>query len=200
MRDSKEHILKTAFRLFLQKNFKEVTMNEIVTATELSKGAFYHYFKSKEQLFTEVINTFYFNKMVIDYGKLCNDSLWEFYHEYIEQIKIFVKESKAYLNYKDPRANVNYLTMMFDALKLFPGFRDRVREEQKKELDAWTAIIKKSREKGEFSSPMSDKQIAGIFIYTDEGIGLHLLLNGELGSADNEMLTLWNNFYKELKK
>ena len=52
---SKEHILITAFSLFLQKSFKEVTMKEIVKETGLSKGAFYHYFESKEQLFLELL-------------------------------------------------------------------------------------------------------------------------------------------------
>ena len=54
MNESKEHIITVASKLFLQKNFKEVTMKEIVDKTGLSKGAFYHYFESKEQLFLEV--------------------------------------------------------------------------------------------------------------------------------------------------
>ncbi|MGD8401904.1 MAG: TetR/AcrR family transcriptional regulator, partial [Bacillota bacterium] len=56
--DSKKHIIDVSFGLFLQKSFKEVTMQEIVAKTGMSKGAFYHYFESKEQLFLEVINHF----------------------------------------------------------------------------------------------------------------------------------------------
>ncbi|MFH0989670.1 MAG: helix-turn-helix domain-containing protein [bacterium] len=82
MSDSKEHILKASFCLFLHKSFKEVTMNEIVKAIGLSRGAFYHYFESKEQLFVEVINTFFFEKMMIDYSRLSQNSLWDnFYKE-----------------------------------------------------------------------------------------------------------------------
>jgi len=44
MSDTKTHILMVSLKLFLQKNFKEVTMKEIVKETGLSKGAFYHYF------------------------------------------------------------------------------------------------------------------------------------------------------------
>ena len=53
---TKEHILNVCTHLFLQKGFKEVTMKEIVEKTGMSKGAIYHYFNSKEQLFLEVIN------------------------------------------------------------------------------------------------------------------------------------------------
>ena len=199
MGDSKEHILRTSFSLFLHKSFKEVTISEIVTVTGLSKGAFYHYFESKEQLFIEVINTFYFKKMVIDFDTLSKNSLWDFYHEYVKQLKKTADNFKEYMNSSDTESNINYLIMMFDALKLFPGFGDKIHELQKKELDAWTSIINRSRMNGEFSSPMSDDQIARMFVYSNDGISLHLLLNGDLNTFDQEMLALWDNFYKELK-
>ena len=64
MNQTKEHIITVACELFLQKSFKEVTMKEIVKQTGLSKGAFYHYFESKEQLFQEVLDFFLNNVMV----------------------------------------------------------------------------------------------------------------------------------------
>lgn len=198
MSETKEFILKTAFSLFIQKSFKEVTMNEIVKATGLSKGAFYHYFESKEKLFIEVINSFYFDKMVFDYAKLNHNSLREFYLDYINEVKQLIQNFKMFLNYEDAGTNINYITLMFDALKLFPGFRDRVKEEQKKELNAWTSVIKNARDKKEFCSPMSDEQIARMFIYSNDGIGLYLLLNGNFDNAHSEMLNLWDNFYKEI--
>jgi hypothetical protein len=89
--------------------------------------------------------------------------------------------------------------MMFDALALFPGFRDKLREARQNELAAWMTVITKSRGNREFSSPMSDAQIAKMFIYSNGGISLHLLLDGGLDAVDHEMLTLWDNFYRELK-
>jgi AcrR family transcriptional regulator len=196
MSNTRENILKTSFSLFLQKSFKEVTMNEIVTASGLSKGAFYHHFQSKEQLFVEVINSFFFDHMVIDYEKLSKNSLWDFYHDYAQLLK---KTLTAFKDYTDTKANINILTLMFDALNLFPGFREKLREAQRKELDAWASIVAKARRNGEFKSPMSDEQIARMFIYSNDGIGLHLLLNGKMETADQEMIKLWDNFYWELK-
>lgn len=196
MTNTRNIILKTSFSLFLQKSFKEVTMNEIVNASGLSKGAFYHHFQSKEQLFVEVINSFFFDHMVIDYEKLNKNSLWDFYHDYAQLLK---KTLMAFKEFTDTKANINILTLMFDALNLFPGFRDKLREAQQKELDAWTSIVAKARANGEFESPMSDEQIARMFIYSNDGIGLHLLLNGNMETADQEMLKLWDNFYMEVK-
>ena len=55
MSPTKEHIILTSFRLFLQKGYKEVTMSMLVKATGLSKGAFYHYYKSKDEVLDDII-------------------------------------------------------------------------------------------------------------------------------------------------
>jgi TetR/AcrR family transcriptional regulator, transcriptional repressor for nem operon len=196
---SKEHILKTSFCLFLQKSFKEVTMNEIVTASGLSKGAFYHHFQSKEQLFVEVINTFFFGLMIVDYKKLNQNSLREFYHEYAAEIRRTIAASGDLLNICDTNLNLNYLTMMFDAMKLFPGFQEKVRTAQKEELAVWSSVVGRSRANGEFTSPMSDEQIARMFIYSNDGIALHLMLNGNINDVEREMISLWDTFYLEIK-
>lgn len=174
-------------------------MKEILSAAGLSKGAFYHYFQSKEQLFVEVINTFFFDQIIVDYKKLNQNSLWDFYHDYAAQLKKTIIASSQYLNYGDTNASLNYLTLMFDAMKLFPGFQEKVREAQQNELNAWTSVVAKARTNGEFASPMSDEEIARMFIYSNDGIGLHLLLNGNLENLHHEMITLWDNFYREVK-
>lgn len=58
--DSKDNIIKAAFSLFLQKGFKEVTINNIMEVTKLSKGAIYHHFKSKEEIYAATLETYYF--------------------------------------------------------------------------------------------------------------------------------------------
>src|SRR5579863_7181554 len=48
--DTRAGILKVALQLFLQKGYKNVSYQDIVKKSGLSKGAIYHYFKSKEDL------------------------------------------------------------------------------------------------------------------------------------------------------
>lgn len=199
MSESKEQILRTAFNLFARKSFKEVTMKEIVDESGLSKGAVYHYFVSKEQLFIEVINSFFFEKMVVDYSKINHSSLREFYNDYVDYIKKLFTGSMKYFSNSDSRTSLNYITIMFDALKLFPDFQNKIIKMQHDELEAWTEMIKKARDMGEFSSPMTDDQIARMFIYSNDGIALHLMLEGKFEEAFPEMLNLWDNFYKEIK-
>ena len=53
-RDTRIFILETALQLFLQQGYKKVTYLDIMQKTGLSKGAIYHYFKSKEDLLARV--------------------------------------------------------------------------------------------------------------------------------------------------
>ena len=199
MSESREIILKKAFNLFLQKSFRDVTMKEIVNATGLSKGAFYHYFESKEQLYYEIIDKYYLESLVTDFKKFSNDSLWNFYHDYIDFISKAISNFLKELNKSHSEMNIDFITIMFEALRIFPGFRDRLIKMQSDELKAWTKIVRAARKNGEFSSPMTNEQIARFFIYTNDGIALRLLLEGNIEKTKSEMLKLWDNFYTELK-
>ncbi len=59
--NTKESIITTAFQLFLQDGFKEVSVNRIIDHCGISKGAFYHHFKSKDDLYIQVLDRFFFN-------------------------------------------------------------------------------------------------------------------------------------------
>ncbi|MBS0509932.1 MAG: TetR/AcrR family transcriptional regulator [Proteobacteria bacterium] len=47
--DTRQHILDTGNRIIAAKGFSCVGLNELLQASEVPKGSFYHYFKSKER-------------------------------------------------------------------------------------------------------------------------------------------------------
>jgi hypothetical protein len=52
-KDTRERIIQSAWPLFELKGFDNVTVDEIVAAANSSKGSFYHYFSSKDDLLSE---------------------------------------------------------------------------------------------------------------------------------------------------
>jgi AcrR family transcriptional regulator len=56
--DTRTNILKVALLLFLEKGYKNVSYQELVKKTGMSKGAIYHYFASKEELLVAVFDMF----------------------------------------------------------------------------------------------------------------------------------------------
>jgi AcrR family transcriptional regulator len=51
-------LIDVAQRLFLQKGYERTTINDVIEATGLSKGAFYHHFRAKEDLLEAIVQRF----------------------------------------------------------------------------------------------------------------------------------------------
>lgn len=197
--NAKEHILKESLLLFLQKSYKEVTMQELVKKTGLSKGAFYHYFVSKEDLFREILHSFFSAIMSFDFGLLNNQSLFQFYNDYSNKInsmrlKLFESdENHGFLN-------LNFFSLLFDAFKLFPEFKENMEAYHQRELKAWKNAIKNAREKGEIKTPLDDEQIAMIFIFSSDGLTMNLTMSGNMADLSANIKSIWDNFYLAIKK
>ncbi|WP_027419145.1 TetR/AcrR family transcriptional regulator [Crocinitomix catalasitica] len=52
---TKQLIINEAFNLFYENGFKTTSIEKIMKATQLSKGAFYHHYKNKKEIGLEVI-------------------------------------------------------------------------------------------------------------------------------------------------
>lgn len=63
--NTRERLLQAAKTLFSVHGCRTTTIEDIITATGITKGAFYHYFKSKDQLCEMIIE-----RIAADYEKL----------------------------------------------------------------------------------------------------------------------------------
>lgn len=59
---SKQKILLESFKLFVSKSLSDITFSDIEKATNLSRGAILYHFKTKDQIFTEIVNQFILDK------------------------------------------------------------------------------------------------------------------------------------------
>ena len=53
--DTKKYIIETAMRLFQEKGLENINIEDIVKKVGVTRGAFYHYFKSREELIASVM-------------------------------------------------------------------------------------------------------------------------------------------------
>jgi AcrR family transcriptional regulator len=54
--DSRRDILRTAARIFQQRGYEATSMQDVASALNLSKGALYHHFPSKDEILFEIMN------------------------------------------------------------------------------------------------------------------------------------------------
>lgn len=108
MSTNKENIQNVALKLFLAKGYN-VGINEIIEKANTSKGAFYHHYKSKEQLFVEIIERFFFScldefESIESLDLTFEDKILQF----VEMVFIPFKEIKKQFGENNP---VNFLNI-----------------------------------------------------------------------------------------
>lgn len=57
MNDRKQHVVKMAHQLFIDKGFQSTSIQDILDYSGISKGTFYNYFASKNELLMEIFKT-----------------------------------------------------------------------------------------------------------------------------------------------
>ena len=199
MNSTKEHILKTSLLLFLQKSYKEVTMKEIVEKTGLSKGAFYHYFDSKEVLFKKIVELF-LSMGTPQYDTFSKESLQEFYHDYANTLDRSFRELEKMTEGKTEKgAPFNFVMIMFDAFNRFPEFRERELELFRSDLRVWKNAVSAARKRGEIHSGESDENVARLFLYCTDGVFLRFINNDGNKSYKNQIVAAFNTIYSGLR-
>lgn len=196
---TREIILHKAFMLFLHYGYNGMSMLRLQEETGLSRGALYHHFKSKEQLFAEVIENFYIATPTTPVKPLDVSSLYKFYHGYYEHTILVFKTLRESMKEISPENDFSFFTLGLDAMKRYAGFREKMRKINEEIRKIWIYVVKTAREKREIQSEMSDDQIAGCFIYVSEGIGTRFTLEGRGMDAGDELIQLWDSFYNEIK-
>ncbi|NDV58221.1 TetR/AcrR family transcriptional regulator [Bacteroides sp. 519] len=195
MTDSKKQILQTALKLFLKNSYKEVSLRDIVNEVGLTKGAFYHYYGSKDELFEEVVKYFYNNAIIANYSKFPKLSLKEFYKHYLN-----VLQEPDDFDEIEENGGMNIFIFLSDAAKRIPDFLEIHMAQRKKERWAWAEIIETAKRNKEIKTNIKNEELANLFLKISDGI----VMDQAISKEDNTMLLKemerdWDNLYSLLK-
>ncbi|MBN2682617.1 MAG: TetR/AcrR family transcriptional regulator [Bacteroidales bacterium] len=199
MIETREHILNTSLMLFLQKSYKDVTMKEIVDKSGLSKGAFYHYFESKESLFREIVLRF-LSMGKVDYEKFDQNSLKLFYSQYVDYLQKSINELILMFSFTaEEKFNVNFFLIMFEAAARFPEFLKMELENYQKDLKSWITVVANAKKSGEIRSKTNNIDIAKLFLYSNDGVFMRFINNDKSGNYGELLRRNYNAIYENLK-
>ncbi|MDF2615106.1 MAG: hypothetical protein K0S71_2892 [Clostridia bacterium] len=101
----KYELTEIAEKLFIEKGYEETSIEDILKASGLSKGGFYHYFKSKEEVLSESISNLMENSLKELESIIDNDSM-----NALEKLKLFMEKKSELQNNKKEFAK--YLSMI----------------------------------------------------------------------------------------
>jgi len=198
MSDTREHIIQVAGRLFLQSNYDGVSIQDITRLVGMTKGALYHHFTSKEQLFEEVARNLV-GASHTDFSTLPAHSLRSFYTTLVEKARSREDgaQEATLLNSKDFRINV--YNLLWDAVRILPGFRASMEAFNTLEHAAWTQAVQAAIDRGELRGGLDADKLARVFMAVPDGVGITAMLKGGATSVSGEILGLWDALYQSLK-
>lgn len=158
---SKRRILETAFTLFAAYSYPDVSYSLLEKATGISRGSMVYYFKNKEGIFRDVIETF-----VLHLGSLDDvpesdmTSLYKFFNAVVESEK---KAQEFAAAYRIKNLNEASFNISRNALQFMPEFKEHRRNSMMNEYEKWKRVIAASVQSGELRGDIDVDNMARIF-------------------------------------
>ncbi|WP_290772465.1 MULTISPECIES: TetR/AcrR family transcriptional regulator [unclassified Exiguobacterium] len=98
MNPKKKQLLDAAYQLFVEKGYQSTSIQDILEHSNVSKGTFYNYFSSKNELFIDVFNTV-FEKMRIARKEILVGRDVSDYETFIQQGNCYLELMQKYKLY-----------------------------------------------------------------------------------------------------
>lgn len=195
MDNTKEFIIDEAFKLFLQRSYEAVSISDISQAIGLTKGALYHHFKNKEELFVSVIDKYI--RIVAFDAEIDSLRLEEFIQLSIKQTeKIF----RSLFQHSMTFSPINYISLIADAFRHYPGYAEHQGSFINGEIEKTVLVLKNAIASGEIRNDIDPSLVANNFFAINMGLAGNVVRNISVDDAIELLKKQTSEFYKLLKK
>jgi AcrR family transcriptional regulator len=193
--DTREYIIDKSISLFLTNSYEAVSISDISDAIGFTKGALYHHFKNKEELFKAVID-----KCLVIHQIEFNDetgTLLEFSEACLNNAK---QTLQIFFNYVQGFEVINYMSLIADSFRHYPGFANQKIEYTLNETDKIRNILIKSIERGEIRSDIDTLLIAQSYYSIMIGLATPIIQNQSIEQALTNLRGQLDQMYLLLRK
>jgi AcrR family transcriptional regulator len=195
----KSAILKAARKLFFERGFRSVTVENIAKKAELSKGAVYLYFKSKDEIYSQIllsdIDKFH-GKVIglIEDGGSAAEMLFRLSTVYVD---FFLKDRELFRILITFMLHANHSNLPED-------FQVHIIKSTNKTIDVIEKVFQYGKDRGEFSQSLNVRKIRNAFWGFLNGIvSLYIFVGSEVRREELIRSTITAGldvFIKGLKK
>lgn len=194
---TKDHIIDSSFKLFLEKSYEQVTVKDIEKATGLTRGSIFYHVMNKEDLFLKVIDKYIIDTQHIKRKMQINKetTLEGFIQKYFKG----VQKTMDYM-YSLSISNIykSYFFLIMQATIHYPHFDEKAKELVEAENKAWEKIIKQAIQSGEIHEDTDVKE--AVIRFRCGFLGLAFMRSLTEGMHINELIEYYTATYNSLKK
>ena len=169
--NTKQNIIKASFALFLEKGYRDLTIKEIMAVTELSKGAIYHHFKNKEEVYLATLDQYFF--ALLEPKEM---ALKDTFSENIEMIYHFFADLFSDIEHMGVKG-IEFPMRRFFSFQLDSEKNDAIREKISiavvKFRERIKMVVQIAHDRGQINSELDVEAVSYHIIALIEGIPLH---------------------------
>lgn len=194
MSDTRECIIDQAFGLFLSSSYEAVSISDISQAIGLTKGALYHHFTNKEELFIAVIDKY----LILTEVTLPSTDI-----TLKELISLTRDKAGEVINsifsIQPDFVPINYMALIIDALRHYPGFAAEKERWLTRETDKIKSVLDHAVVKGEIRNDINTEIMALNYFSLTMGMAQSLFHNNSPKLALDSLKDQLDELYKLLK-
>lgn len=195
MNDTRDFIIDESYKLFLTQSYEAVSISTISDAIGLTKGALYHHFTNKEDLFKAVIDK-HFPSFISNGGR--TDITLK------ELIDVCAKDAENVLRAlcpKDTKFNpISFIGIMSDAFRHYAEFAKMKLSEFDFCINRIRDVVVNAIDNEEIRSDIDPSIVAKQIFSTSLGTATEVLHNHTIEETINNLRAELNQFYALLKK
>lgn len=165
---TRERLLDAAKSLVMSKGFSGTSIDDVLKATGLTKGAFFHHFKGKADLARELVKRYALNdlKMFEAFDRQSQDES----DDPLEQVMIFLKMFEDYIsNSDDPAPGCMYAVYTYESRQFDADVLDFVSDTLRKWTSIYVRKFQDVMDRYDPALPVTARQLAEMIVSVIEG-------------------------------
>lgn len=199
MTESREEIIKKAFFYFLNKGFRACSLKDLEQATGLTRGAFYYYFRNKEEILKVCLERYSGVQEDLSEEEFCKiNSLKEYIDVVLQQ-----KERRAFRMQELFGTFVIeelYFQLILEVEDIFPDYRHKVNKLVRTRLNRWEEIILKAKCGGEIREELNTSVLARNLMSVSMSMVNIELYSADLRYAFSDMRMQFEQYYMLIRQ
>ncbi len=164
----KERILLKALELYMIDGYANVSITDLQAALNMGRGTLYYYFKDKDELFEEVVNTYLLTPKQQALARVSHSATIP---DMIHAMLGYLDRLHEFLDMVENK-NINtsnVVTVMYTAYSKYPDLYKRARRLYEQELNLWMDAIKNSMRAGDIRGNVHIDTMARMFLHIKDG-------------------------------
>ena len=163
MKINKELILETAFGLFYEYGYKEMSITVLQEKLNIGRATLYYYFKGKEELLLNAIEVYYIEEFNSFYNSLNeNLTIEEFIHKYVDYYRGLYDKLSKYSKEEDYVFIKLYSLLNYSASH-FPGIKEKLKTTRIRKFRLWKRAVEESHSRGDIKKDIDIDIITSLF-------------------------------------